>query len=176
MYKRIKTRKRESVPLVSYKLWPETIDSLAETRSDHLELWFTTEDGLPLKTSSLVGDRESKWSAFSKQWRTWQLAGFVPRPQKGLRKTGANFDRKRAVQRLGVVLPWPRRRLWRENITWSETANRLPSLIGALLGFGNNCSPRVQGSPRRPTVAIELSWGFRPAFGSNAEVGLQGCG
>ncbi len=90
VYKRVKTRGRKHTPTVNYKLWPETISVLNEYQSDHPELWFLTEDGLPLKESKIVDDRESKWSALAKQWEQWKAAGYVPqKPQKGLRKTGA---------------------------------------------------------------------------------------
>ena len=90
VYKRVKTRGRKHTPTVNYKLWPETIAVLKEYRSSHPELWFLTEDGLPLKESKIVGDRESRWSALARQWERWKASGDVPRkPQKGLRKTSA---------------------------------------------------------------------------------------
>ncbi len=90
VYKRVKTRRRKRTPTINYKLWSETIAVLEECQSNHPELWFLTEDGLPLKSSEIVDDRESKWSALSKQWTGWKKSGHVPKkPQKGLRKTGA---------------------------------------------------------------------------------------
>jgi integrase len=90
VYKRVKTRGRKHTPTINYKLWPETIAVLKEYQSDHPELWFLTEDGLPLKESKIVDDRESKWSALAQQWESWKESGDVPKkPQKGLRKTGA---------------------------------------------------------------------------------------
>ena len=90
VYKRVKPVGESRTPTINYKLWPETIAVLQEYQSDHPELWFLTEDGLPLKESKLVGDRESKWSALAQQWTKWKKCGHVPRrPQKGLRKTGA---------------------------------------------------------------------------------------
>ena len=90
VYKRVKTRRRKRTPTINYKIWPETIGVLKECQSDHPELWFLTEDGLPLKSSEIVDDRESKWSVLSKQWSGWKKSGYVPKkPQKGLRKTGA---------------------------------------------------------------------------------------
>ena len=72
VYKRVKTRGRKHTPTVNYKLWPETISVLNEYQSDHPELWFLTEDGLPLKESKIVDDRESKWSALAQQWEQWK--------------------------------------------------------------------------------------------------------
>ena len=90
VYKRVKTRGRKHTPTINYKLWPETIAALQECQSDHPELWFLTEEGLPLKESKLVADRESKWSALAQQWGKWKECGNIPKkPQKGLRKTSA---------------------------------------------------------------------------------------
>ncbi len=92
VYKRIKTRGRKHTPTVNYKIWPETIDALREACSSDPELWFLTEDGLPLKESKIVGNKESKWSALTRQWQRWQESGDVPdKPQKGLRKTSATL-------------------------------------------------------------------------------------
>lgn len=91
VYKRVKTRGRKNTPTINYKLWPETLANLRECKSNHPELWFLTEDGLPLKESKIVDDRESKWSALARQWEGWKQSGDVPgkKPQKGLRKTSA---------------------------------------------------------------------------------------
>jgi len=90
VYKRVKTRGRKHTPTINYKLWPETITVMKEYQSDHPELWFLTEDGLPLKESKIVEDRESQWSALARQWGRWKSNGHVPeKPQKGLRKTSA---------------------------------------------------------------------------------------
>jgi integrase len=92
VYKRVKTRRRKRVPTINYRLWPETIQALKENRSDDPELWFLTEDGLPLKNSKIVDDRESKWCVLGKQWEEWKKAGIIPKkPNKGLRKTGATL-------------------------------------------------------------------------------------
>ncbi len=92
IYKRIKTRKQERVPTANYKLWPETIAALKATKSNHPELWFSTEDGNPLRTSKLKADGSmtSIWSVLATQWTRWRGAGLVPnRPLKGLRKTSS---------------------------------------------------------------------------------------
>jgi integrase len=90
VYKRVKTRGRKHTPTINYKLWPETLVVLKRCQSSHPDYWFLTEDGLPLKESKIVGDRESKWSALTRQWQRWKDSGDVPRkPQKGLRKTSA---------------------------------------------------------------------------------------
>jgi integrase len=92
VYKRVKTRGRKHTPTINYKLWPETIVALREGRSSDPELWFLTEAGLPLKESKIVGTKESKWSALTRQWQRWQESGDVPnKPPKGLRKTSATL-------------------------------------------------------------------------------------
>ena len=92
VHKRVKTRKKKNVPMVNYPLWPETVKALAACESDHSELWFISEEGLPLKSSHLVGDRESKWCVMTTQWGKWRSGQKVPqKPHKGLRKTAATL-------------------------------------------------------------------------------------
>jgi hypothetical protein len=46
--KRVKTEAVENVPVVSYLLWPETVDLLQQFRSKHEELWFVSSHGTKL--------------------------------------------------------------------------------------------------------------------------------
>jgi len=91
-YSRTKTIRVKNAPIVSYKLWNMTIEALRAVESQSEDLWFTTRDGQPLKTSKVIEDRYVEWSLVAQRWKDWQKSGKVPnKPFKMLRKTGATI-------------------------------------------------------------------------------------
>ena len=90
VYSRTKTMRVRNAPVINYKLWNITVEALRAVESQSADLWFTTRDGRPLKTSKVVEDRYVEWSLISQWWARWQKSGKVPRkPFKMFRKTGA---------------------------------------------------------------------------------------
>ena len=60
VYSRTKTMRVKNAPVVNYKLWKVTIEALRAVESQSEDLWFTTRDGQPLKTSKVVEDRSRR--------------------------------------------------------------------------------------------------------------------
>ena len=90
VYSRTKTMRVKNAPVVNYKLWKGTIEALRAVESQSEDLWFTTSEGRPLKTSKVVEGRYVEWSLIAQRWKVWQNSGKVPRkPFKMFRKTGA---------------------------------------------------------------------------------------
>jgi hypothetical protein len=68
--KRVKTASKKRVPVVSYRLWPETIALLDQFKSDHPTLWILSERGQPLVNNRMVSGKPvvsdnigSRWTA-----------------------------------------------------------------------------------------------------------------
>jgi len=90
IYSRTKTVRVKNAPVVNYRLWNITVEALRAVESQSKDLWFTTREGQPLKTSKVVEDRYVEWSLVAQRWKDWQKLKKVPRkPFKMLRKTGA---------------------------------------------------------------------------------------
>ena len=67
--KRVKTASEENVPVVSYKLWPETLDLLREMRdTKHPELVLTNLHGTPLYSHRVVDRKPVINAPIIQQW------------------------------------------------------------------------------------------------------------
>lgn len=67
--KRVKTAKQENVPLVSYKLWPETLELLRELQdTKHPELVLTNLHGTPLYSHRVVDRKPVINAPIIQQW------------------------------------------------------------------------------------------------------------
>jgi hypothetical protein len=92
IYSRTKTLRVKNAPVINYKLWNLTVAALRAVESSSDDLWLTTRDGRPLKTSKVVEGRYVEWSILTQRWAAWQKAKKVPRkPFKMFRKTGATI-------------------------------------------------------------------------------------
>lgn len=91
IYRRTKVK---VAPVINYKLWDITIQAIEAVKSEHPgELFFTTSEGLPLKTDKILQNgKRSVWDTIGKKWNDMVRKGRVPRkPYKFLRKTGATL-------------------------------------------------------------------------------------
>ena len=92
IYSRTKTLRVKNAPVINYKLWNLTVAALRAVESSSDDLWLTTRDGRPLKTSKVVEGRYVEWSILTQRWAAWQKTKKVPRkPFKMFRKTGATI-------------------------------------------------------------------------------------
>ena len=92
IYSRTKTMRVKNAPVVNYRLWNITVEALRAVESQSKDLWFTTREGQPLKTSKVVEDRHVEWSLVAQRWKDWQKSKKVPhKPFKMFRKTGATI-------------------------------------------------------------------------------------
>lgn len=94
--RRSKTAHHESVPTVTYKLWPETLRLLRQERTTTGDLVLVNEDGGPLKIEELADKGtlrkiDNVASAFSRLKR----ATGINKPIKLLRKTSATLLRSK---------------------------------------------------------------------------------
>jgi integrase len=92
--KRNKTKNYDNVPIVKYKLWPETFRLLEAHRSTDTILALTNANGQPLKTETIKDDGKIKRvdnvrTAYHRL--TAKLKIDSPKPPKLLRKTGATL-------------------------------------------------------------------------------------
>jgi len=92
--KRTKTKREKQVPIVDYKLWPETFELLRKHRSDDKDRVLLTENGTPLVVRELlpsgkVGKNDNVRKAYERLCRNLGIA--KPKPLKLLRKTSATL-------------------------------------------------------------------------------------
>lgn len=66
--KRVKTQKKERVPVVTYKMFPETLALLREHLSDHAELALTSSVGTPLYDCKVVDNKAVMNTLLTQQW------------------------------------------------------------------------------------------------------------
>ena len=86
--KRIKTKKKEGVPTVVYRLWPETVAGLRALQSDHPTLMLTSKTNTPLWTSVQNPDGTTpKKDLILNQWRKKKL----PIPFGAFRSIGSTL-------------------------------------------------------------------------------------
>ncbi len=95
--KRSKTKNHKGVPVVDYRLWPETFELLQAHRSEHAELALTNRNGEPLLVQTIVGGKVKKSDNIRSAYRrlVQKLAGgkepvTISKPMKYLRKTAAS--------------------------------------------------------------------------------------
>jgi len=89
--KRSKTGTIGNVPVVNYRLWPETFCLLKQNRCKHPELVFITRTGKPLKNERMEGGKYRKTDNIYAKWCRLQKKLTVPsKPLKLFRKTGAS--------------------------------------------------------------------------------------
>ncbi len=96
--KRSKTGDWESVPTVSYSLWPCTLELLGKFRSSDPEFVLCNQDGGRLKSEKLVAGRLKKTDNIKSAYfrLTKRLKIEKPKPLKLIRKTSASFIEERA--------------------------------------------------------------------------------
>jgi hypothetical protein len=83
--KRVKTEGQETVPTVSYVLWPETLELIEQFRSSHPTLVLTTSTGTPLVEYRQEGDQTPCKDMIGKMWRRHK----VPIPLSAFRSISA---------------------------------------------------------------------------------------
>jgi integrase len=88
---RSKTRERKG-PVVTYKLWPETLALLKQHRAEG-ELALTTERGKPLVSYSLEEGKFARYDVIQSAWNrlSEKMGGKVRLSMKHLRKTSASL-------------------------------------------------------------------------------------
>jgi integrase len=86
--KRVKTAGVKTVPTVTYTLWPETMELLAECGSDHPTLVLTGKTGEALWSSRLEADGSTPQKDMISQ--QWKRAKIRP-PHKAFRSIGATL-------------------------------------------------------------------------------------
>lgn len=68
--KRVKTQAQKNVPIVTYRLWPETVELLRAEQSPHPVLFLTSSDNTSLYESRFEGDDETpKKDLISLAWK-----------------------------------------------------------------------------------------------------------
>ncbi len=92
--KRSKTAKHDRVPVVSYKLWPRTLDLLRQHRSQSAEVLIVNGNGEPLKMEGIRDDgrvhkTDNIRSAYYRVTRKLKIER--PKPLKLIRKTSASL-------------------------------------------------------------------------------------
>lgn len=93
--KRSKTKRHKKAPVVTYKLWKETLRLLQTFANKYGQRVLTTEDGTPLKQDTLDGDRRSKSDNIRSCFvRVLEAAKIPPDQRKGfsaIRATSASL-------------------------------------------------------------------------------------
>jgi integrase len=85
--RRSKTGHHENVPVVRYKLWPETLDLLRKHQSSHPTLFLTNMRGNPLLDTRIEDGKAVRFDMIVQQWRRAR-PGI---PLKGLRTFAATL-------------------------------------------------------------------------------------
>jgi integrase len=67
--KRVKTSAHDSVPDVTYQLWPETLERLKEHQSSHRTLFLTNMRGNALLETRIEGGKSKRFDMIVQQWR-----------------------------------------------------------------------------------------------------------
>jgi integrase len=88
--KRSKTANQEGVPVVNYKLWPETFALLKQYRSG-TDRVLLTESGKPYIRKELVNGRLQKTDGFTSNYAHLKRRLKFTKPMKQLRKTAATL-------------------------------------------------------------------------------------
>ena len=93
--KRSKTAMHASVPEVTYKLWPETLSLLKKYRSNDPVFALTNEDGKPLRSATLEGERYKRIDNIRSAYtRAFKRLKITARPLSLIRKTGSSALRQ----------------------------------------------------------------------------------
>ena len=92
--KRVKTTKKKGVPVVVYRLWPETVSLLRQLQADHPTLMLTSKRNTPLWTSVQNDDGKTpKKDLILNQWRKKKL----PIPFGAFRSIGSTLIKSHRV-------------------------------------------------------------------------------
>ncbi|HEY1067804.1 MAG TPA: hypothetical protein VGE52_16900, partial [Pirellulales bacterium] len=91
--KRSKTRNRENVPMVSYRLWPETLRLLKQERAQSGDRVLVNRDGGPLKFEELRGKKLVKIDNVNSAYDRLRRRLKFTKPLKALKKTSASLIR-----------------------------------------------------------------------------------
>jgi hypothetical protein len=88
--RRSKLEDTQNAPIVTYKLWPETLARLKEFKSDHPVYFLTSKAGTPLVESRYMGGNDVRHKdLISKQWRGQDGQAKRGVPFKAFRSVGA---------------------------------------------------------------------------------------
>lgn len=88
--RRSKTASRDSVPVVDYKLWPQTFALLKQHRSGSDRV-LLTKSGRPFVNTQLIGDTVRAVDSFKSLYRRLKERTGFKKPMKQLRKTSASL-------------------------------------------------------------------------------------
>jgi integrase len=89
--KRTKTRKKKNVPVVTYKLWPETLQLLKKFRSGDPERVLLTEDNNPLVKFKAQGEKLERYDTIQSAYSTLTAKAGIDKPLKSFRKTSSTL-------------------------------------------------------------------------------------
>lgn len=87
--KRSKTKDTDDVPVVSYKLWPETFALLKKHRSKHPDRVLTNPKGKPLKVETIANAKVKTVDSVRAVWLRIERRTGITKPMKLLRKTAS---------------------------------------------------------------------------------------
>ena len=102
--KRSKTGDFDSVPTVSYQLWPETLALLKKHQSDHPELVLVNEKGQPLRQEAYGDGKYKRTDNVNSAYRRLAKKVKFWKPFKLIRKTGASKLEEHEIYRGFVQL------------------------------------------------------------------------
>ncbi len=112
--KRSKTKKHKKVPVVNYKLWPETFELLAQHRSKDSELALLNTNNSPLVTTEIVNGKlkkidniRSAYCRMIKRLKTPyrdRAVITISKPLKCIRKTSATHLRRKHPEFVDLFL------------------------------------------------------------------------